>query len=269
MSKTKIEAMPVESEPVESEPVESEPVESEPVESESKAKPKVRREPLRAKPRKGDAWITATIFDHPSIGGKIWRAQMLYSAWMASVAGAACIFRPDIPRMKKLGAFLGMAIVGAIALGAGYQFGGVFFGAVGAIVGTPVGALLGWIAGPLVLGNKPIIMAARVPAPDGQRQLIPIEHNYCRTVSSEDYSNNLNAILKRINASDGDDDDDAAYDVSVFRGTRFYADLAATDVAEAFVAGGGVMEKVQIGAMFAMAAGSVILLFFVAVALGG
>lgn len=223
--------------------------------------------PLRlSRLSKKDAWVTATVFDDKALGGKIWRAQMPYSVWLAAGIPETCIFRPDIPRMKKLGALLGGAVGVGVAFAVGHALLGPIIGGFAAAMVGPVGVGLGWLFGPIVLGNRPILMVARVPDDNNTRLLLPIEHNYCRTVSTGDYISTLETVLDRLNSPTADEDD--GYEPTVFRGTRFYADLAATDVVEEFKSSSGMMQKLQIGMMAAMGFGSIGLLFFVVMATG-
>lgn len=217
----------------------------------------------REKLAKGDIWVTATVFDDKALGGKIWRARMPWSQWMAAGIPETCIFRPDIPRMKLLGLTMGSLMLGAAGFALGHVLLGPIIGGVGAAMLAPAGAGMGWLFGPKLMGNRPLIMVARVPDDNNSRALLPIEHNYCRTVSTGEYINNLETVLERLNSDDADEEE--SYDPTVFRATRFYADLAADDVVEEFKASSGLMAKVQIGAMIAMAFGALGLLFFVAV----
>ena len=227
--------------------------------------PKIPKEPKAQKPKlaKGDAWVTATVFDHPLLGGKIWYAQMLYSLWV-TVLPESCVFRPDIPRLRLLGAMLGAIVVGAPLFGVCAQFFGPIGGIGGIILFSPIGAGLGWLFGPMILGNKPKIMVARIPDDNNSRKLVPIEHNYCRTVSVGDYLDNLESVLEQLNAPGVDEDD--VYEPTVFRATTFYDDLLAQDETAEVSAPNQTLQKVQIGVMALMAFGSIGLLFFVAMA---
>lgn len=217
----------------------------------------------RFKPAKGDAWVSAVVFDHPLLGGKIWQAQMLYTQWM-DVLPEACVFRPDVPRLRKLGALLAGLIVSGILLAIGTQLLGLIGGGAGGIGGAMIGVVVGWIFGPTILGNKPKIMVARIPDDNNTRKLVPIEHNYCRTVSVGDYLDNLESVLERLNSAGADDED--VYEPTVFRGTTFYDDLTAQDETAEVSSPNETLKKVQIGVMAAMAFGSVALLFFIAMA---
>jgi len=226
---------------------------------------KARKEPKEKpfKPSPGDAWVSAFVFDHPILGGKIWQAQMLYSQWM-EVLPEACVFRPDVPRLRKVGALLGGAATAGMFFAIGMAILGLVGGAAGGITGAILGVVAGWLAGPTVLGNKPKIMVARIPDDNNTRKLVAIEHNYCRTVSVGDYLDNLESVLERLNSAGADEED--VYEPTVFRGTTFYDDLSAQDETAEVTSPNETLKKVQIGVMAAMAFGSVALLFFIALA---
>jgi len=135
------------------------------------------------------------------------------------------------------------------------------------IVGLPIGLGLGWLGGPVILGNKPRIMVARVPDDNNTRSIIPIEHNYCRTVSVGDYLDNLESVLDRLNSETADDED--VYEPTVFRATTFYDDLSAQDETAEVSSPNQSLQKIQIGVMAAMAFGSIGLLIFAALATSG
>ena len=219
--------------------------------------------PQKRKLAKGDSWVTAIIFDHPLLGGKIWDAQMLYSEWVKHVP-ETCMFRPDIPSFRKFGAIMGAAILSGILFAIGYAIGGIIISLVAIFIGLGLGAIVGWLYAPIVMGRKPIITAARLPDDNNSRRLIPIEHNYCRTVSVGEYLNNLEEVLARLNAEDADEED--AYEPTVFRATTFYADIAARDEMAEVSSPNTALQKIQIGMMALMAFGSVGLLFFIALA---
>ena len=222
--------------------------------------------PYKAKLAKGDAWVTGTVFDHPLLGGKIWNAELLYSVWVEQVS-ESCIFRPDLPRMKKIGAMVGAVVVGGILFGITQLVLGPILGITLGIVGLPIGLGLGWLGGPVILGNKPRIMVARVPDDNNTRSIIPIEHNYCRTVSVGDYLDNLESVLDRLNSETADDED--VYEPTVFRATTFYDDLSAQDETAEVSSPNQSLQKIQIGVMAAMAFGSIGLLIFAALATSG
>lgn len=217
----------------------------------------------RPKLAKGDAWVTARVFDHPLLGGKIWQACLPYSVWMQHVS-EACVFRPDIPRLKKMGAGMFAAIGSAILLGILYPVVGPIVSTIAMIPGAIIGAIVGWILGPGLFGNKPRIVVARIPDDNGTRQIIPIEHNYCRTVSTGEYLTNLENVLARLNASEGEEED--IYEPTVFRATTLYDDIAAQDEQAEVSSPSTKLQKIQIGMMALMAFGSVGLLFFIAMA---
>jgi hypothetical protein len=217
--------------------------------------------------------VTAVIFDHPALGGKIWQAQMLYGTW-ASVIPETCIYRADLQARKKQAALAGGAIIGGCIFGiimalVGYVLGSITGVIVGLFLGGPaagIGALLGWVYAPRLPSNRPRVMLARVPDDNNSRALFPIGRDSHLTDSGNSYAGNIRRVLKALSSQEGAGQE---FRPMEFIATTFYNDLMAKDEVAELSAPNDTMRKIQIGAMALMAFGSLGLLLFAVLATGG